>query len=144
MKIDYIDYGRFRGIVFAFKYSPEPLHILIFLTNSGAARKLYDIIVDLVPDINIDFRKNYIRLKNNKGNLIEIIGHDKRVEATCGARADIVIGDSEYPLSDFYEILCPLANVGPWQLLYSIDSYEVISKWDEIHKKKMKEIDLED
>lgn len=140
MRIDLITYEEFRNIVFQFKYFPIPPQISIFLTDELAGRILTTIIKDLVEDVHLVATKDYFECTSKTGGVIRIFIYKNKVRPQLGGRAHIVIGDTEYSLKDFQEILAPMANLGPtWQVNF-ISSQDIIKFWTTEHIKGMEGI----
>lgn len=134
------DYQEFMNIVFSFYYNPIPIWTQVFVTKKEAMKKLSNIITDLTNLKPEKFSSNNSHcFRSPTGGLFEIYCRD-RYQFSCGKRAHNVIADSEYPLTDFYEIFMPMSNLG-FGCTYSINSYDVIQHWDKAHEKGKQDIE---
>ena len=135
------NYEVLRDVVFSAICGPIPKMVLIFIRNKCAAERLKDIIFDWTNIEPKVWKENYIQYSFTAGNGARIwIYQREKLNFTCGVRANDVIADWDYPLSDFYEILMPMSNLGIGNI-YSIRVNDILYHWDKAHEKGMDDIE---
>lgn len=127
-------YLDLRDVILRLKYYPEFFTIVFFSYN----KEDYEFFNSLIEEItNIEgikkektsyYKNNNVRLKNFYTK--EISGCE-----LIGARANIVIASEKYDLQTFNELICPLANISPGQIVFIYDTVENFKKSHENYKK---------